>query len=202
MPWWQSEGANVRQQPKLWDSQRERGKKREREKFPTKSSNLRHSWTCSQNKRLSKYQRRASWLWTGPSPHWRKRGRWAAARSRRQGATILAPETGSSTKLAAGSQWLTKSSWDPRPLTSSRRVTVRDQLPRGDTAHLRQHSLCTLRKLRSWDQGGDKMHWPPGTVRLSSTQPPELLRPGKGTKRRPNWVYAFVEYPRTWNWAA
>ena len=33
-----------------------------------KSSNLRHSMACSQNKGLSKYQRRASQLQTGPSP--------------------------------------------------------------------------------------------------------------------------------------
>ena len=199
MPWWQSEGANVRQQPKLWDSQRERGKKREREKFPTKSSNLRHSWTCSQNKRLSKYQRRASWLWTGPSPHWRKRGRWAAARSRRQGATILAPETGSSTKLAAGSQWLTKSSWDPRPLTSSRRVTVRDQLPRGDTWHIWDGPLLVHRG--NWaarTREVIKTHGPPGTVHLPNTWSPELLRPVKGKKCMSNWVCALAEYPRTW----
>ena len=33
-----------------------------------KSSNLRHSMGCSQNKGLSKHQRRASQLQTGPSP--------------------------------------------------------------------------------------------------------------------------------------
>ena len=38
------EGANVRYQPKLWDSQREREKK-ERENYPAKSPNLRH---CSE----------------------------------------------------------------------------------------------------------------------------------------------------------
>ena len=31
MPWGQSEGANVEEQPKLWDSQRE-GKKKNRER--------------------------------------------------------------------------------------------------------------------------------------------------------------------------
>ena len=66
----------MRQQPKLWDSQRERKKtktknkkrERERENFPAKSSNLKHCQACSQNKGLSEYQRRASWLQTGPSP--------------------------------------------------------------------------------------------------------------------------------------
>ena len=50
---------------------RERGEKkrqkRERENFPTKSSNLRHCWAHTQNKPLSEYQRRVSWLWTSPS---------------------------------------------------------------------------------------------------------------------------------------
>ena len=92
-----------------WDSNpncriaRERIKKeRERENFPMKSSNLRHSHACSCNKGLSEYQRRTSWLRTGPLPHWRQRSRRAIARAGRQRA-ILAPEMGSSTKLWAGS---------------------------------------------------------------------------------------------------
>ena len=36
-----------------------------------------------------------------------------------------------------------------------------------------------------------------GRVCLPSTWSPELLRPGKGTKRRSNQVCDFVEYPRT-----
>jgi len=83
---------------------------------------------------LSKYQRRASQLQTGASPCQGQRGRKAAARARRRGA-ISAPETVSFTKLGAGSQLLTKSSWDPGQLISARRVAVRDQLPRGDTWH-------------------------------------------------------------------
>ena len=63
----------MRSQPKLWDSQRkkkmrERERERERENFPKKGSNLRHSLACSQNKGLSEYQRRASWLWIDPAP--------------------------------------------------------------------------------------------------------------------------------------
>ena len=46
---------------------------------------------------------------------------------------ISAPETASSTKLRAGSQLLTESSWDPGRLTSARRVgAARDQFPRGE----------------------------------------------------------------------
>ena len=85
-----------------------------------KSSNLRHSRAHSQNKGLSEYQRRFSWLQTGPPP---AGGRWATARAGRQG-EILAPETASSTKLRAGSQLLTKSSWDPGQLTSARRAAA------------------------------------------------------------------------------
>ena len=55
----------MREQPKLWDSQREREKK---DNFPVKSPNLRHCRVCSQNKGLSEYQRRASRQQTGPSP--------------------------------------------------------------------------------------------------------------------------------------
>ena len=69
----------------------------------------------------------------------------------KQGA-VLAPEMVSSTKVGAGSQFLTKSSWDPGWLTSARRVTVRDQFP---MAHLRWRSCCVPRKPRGWDQGGD-----------------------------------------------
>ena len=97
-------------------------------------TSVRHSLACSENKELSEYQRRASQLWTGPSSHLRQRGRWATARAGRQGA-ISAPEMASSTKLWAGSQLLTKSSWDPVRLTSARRVAAWDQLPRGDTKH-------------------------------------------------------------------
>jgi len=56
------------------------------------------------------------------------------ARAGRQGENS-APETASSTKLRAGFQLLTKSSWDPGWLTSARRVAARDQLPRRDTQH-------------------------------------------------------------------
>ena len=152
----------------------------------------------SQNKGLSEHQRRASWLRTGPSAHWRQRGRRATTRAGRWGA-ISTPEMASSNKLWAGSQLPTKSSSNPGWLTSAGRVTVRDQLPRGDTRH-------------TWD-GAPTAH--PGNrgagtgevirctthlrrERSPNTWSPELLGPGKGTKRRPKWVCAFVEYLRTW----
>ena len=75
-------------------------------------------------------QRRASQQQTGPSP---TRSREAGERQPEPKGVISVPEMASSTKLRAGSQLLTKSSWDPRCLTSNRRVAARDQLPRGDT---------------------------------------------------------------------
>ena len=46
-------GTNLRWQPGLWDSQRER-EKRERKNYPMKSPNLRHCQPWSQNKGVSK----------------------------------------------------------------------------------------------------------------------------------------------------
>jgi len=72
---------------------RERDKRKNRENFPMKGSNLMHELARSQNKGLNKYQRRASQLHTGPSPAARGNGRHATATGGRQGA-ISAPETG------------------------------------------------------------------------------------------------------------
>ena len=81
----------MRQQPKLGLPEREKRKRT----FPRKA--LTCSLDCSQNKELSEYQRRASWLHVGPSPPHlqRQRGRRVTARARRQGAAALsAPESG------------------------------------------------------------------------------------------------------------
>ena len=124
----------MRWKPKLWDSQRERErrkKKKERENFPVKSSNLRHCQAHSQNKGLSKHQRRGSWMQTGPCTAGSKESGRQQPEPEGEG-VISMPETASSTKLRAGSQLLTKSSWDPGWLTSARRVAARDQLSRGD----------------------------------------------------------------------
>ena len=140
-----------------------------------KSSNLRCNLACSQYKGLREYQRGASQLWTGPFPHWRQRGRRATARVVRQRA-ILAPEKASSTKLCAGSQLLTTSSWDPVWLTSARRVTARDQLPRGDTQHTWVGALVVHPgNQAAGTRGVIKKHSPPGTVHSLSTWSPELL---------------------------
>ena len=128
----------------------------------------------------------------------------------RQGAALIsAPEMVSSTKLWAGSQLLTTSSWDPGWLTSTRRVTASDQLPRGDTGHLRQCShgepgkpsgrmrevirstahlkRCACQEpghLSCSDLGRAQNAQPTCSVSLRSTQEPEQLRPGKCRKCR------------------
>ena len=121
----------------MWDSNPNCGiareRKKERESFPAKSSNLRH---CQATHRTKDWANTRGELAScrPPIPNQRQRGRRGAARVRRQGA-ISAPEPASSTKLWAASELLTKSSWVPGQLTSTRRVAARDQLPRGDTWH-------------------------------------------------------------------
>ena len=56
---------------------------------------------------------------------------------------------------------------------------------------LRRCAGCTPRKPSGRDGGGDK----PQRLCSPNTSSPELLGPGKGTKRRPNQVCAFEEYP-------
>ena len=63
-----------------------------------------------------------------------------------------------STKLQAGSQLLTKSSWDPGWLTLPGGSQSEISFPEGTQAHLRQHSHCAPRKPSSLDWGGDKTH--------------------------------------------
>ena len=91
----------------------------------------------------------------------------------------------SSTKVWAGSQLLTTSSWNPGWLTSARKVAAWDQLPKGETWDTWNGALMV--HPRNWADGTReviKMHGSPGTVRLPSTWSPELLGTGKGTKYR------------------
>ena len=83
----------MRYQFKLWVNQRERKEKeRERENFPVKSSNLRQSLVCSQNKGLSTYQKRAIQLQNRPISLSEAVRQVVTARAGTQGA-ISAPET-------------------------------------------------------------------------------------------------------------
>ena len=105
------------------------------------------------------------------------------------------------------SQLLTKSSWDPGWLTTARRVTVRDQISRGDTWHTWDGTLvvhpgnqragteevirlttqlgeCTCQApghLSCSDLGRAQIAGPTESVPLWSTREPEpeQLRPGK-----------------------
>ena len=130
MPWGQSEGAK-------WDSNPNSGiarerKKRERENFPEKSSKLRHCQPAHRTKDWANTRGElASCRLAHPLPETERQ----VDDSQSWKGAILAPEMASATKLRAGSQLLTKSTWDPGQLTSTRRVATRDQLPRGDTRH-------------------------------------------------------------------
>ena len=115
-----------------------------------------------------------------PIPCWGQGGRRATAGAGRQG-VISAPEIPSPTKLQAGSQLLTKSSWDPGRLTSTRRVAARNQLPRGDTWH-------------TWDgaRAVNPGNWAAGTREAMRHTPPS--RETALTKHLVAWA------ARTWEW--
>ena len=139
---------------------------------------------CSQNRGLSKYQRRASRLPYGAGPPWRQRGRLVTARGGRQGpAAVQAPDTASSTKLWTGSHLLTMSSWNPGQLTSARSGTAWDQLPRGgNTHHTRDCALEAHPGNWAAKTGQvNKMHGPPGTL-FTKHLVTWAARSGKGTK--------------------
>ena len=81
-------------------------------------------------------------IFFGPSPAGRQRDSFSTARARRQGAAaISAPEKTFSTKLWAGSQLLTTSSWDPGWLTSASKVSAWGQLSKGDIQHTWEDAL-------------------------------------------------------------
>ena len=150
-----------------------------------KCSNLRHSLSAHRTKdwAITK-EELAGYRLAPPTTGGRE-----AVRARSKGQSR--PELGSSTKLWADTQLVTKSSWDPGQLTSSRRVAAWDELPRRDTwhtwddTHLGNQATGTREEI--------KTHSPHGTVPLPSIWSLELLRPGKGTKLMPNQVCTFVE---------
>ena len=142
----------------IWGIAREEKKKRKRERERNISQKaVMWSLNHSQNKGLSKYQRTASWLWTGPSPphRQRQRGRCATARARRQGA-ISPPETGilhqTVSRLPVASH-IFMASWMVDICQEG--YSLRSAPQRRHTAHLRQCSHSTPRKPSGHDQGGD-----------------------------------------------
>ena len=168
-----------------------------------KISNLRHSWACSQNKGLSEYQRRASQLQTGPSPHQRQVGDSQNQKARGN----LGPRDDILHQTVSGLPVANQVFLESGCLTSARRVAVRDQLNRGDTWHTWDGTLsvhpenrgtgtrevircithlgtCTCRApghLSCSDLGRAKSSDPTKSVPLWSTREdePEWLRPGK-----------------------
>ena len=159
-----------------------------------KSPNLRHCQACSQNKGLSERQRRASPLQTGSSP---AVGREAGGRQPQLERGKLGPREASRTKLQAGTRSLTKTSWDSGRVTSAWRITSRDQFP-GEThgtgdGRAGCHPGDRAAGIREVVRRSPHL----GRLRSPSTWSPELLGPGKGTKRRPSPVCAFVESPGT-----
>ena len=152
-----------------------------------KSPNLRHHQAYSQNKGVS----RASWLWTGPSPTGDRK-----PRADLEGGNC-GPREASSTKLQADfvanqdslQFWMVNI---PQEGHSQRSAPQKRH-----TEHLRRRTHCTPRKLSGWDRGGDKSQLSTGGNCSPSTWSPEVLRSGMATKRRPNQVCTFVEYPRT-----
>ena len=80
---------------------------------------------------------------------------------------------------------LTKSSWDPGWLTSTRRVTARDQLPRADTQHTSDSTPVAHPGNQAAGTGEVIRHTTHlGRVCSPSTWSPKLLRPEKGKKHR------------------
>ena len=149
-----------------------------------KSPNLRHRQACSQNKGLN----RANQLWTSTSPTRDRHVRAArAGRGKLQPQRSIIYQTVS--RLRANQDFLGFWTVDIHQEGHSQRSAPQKR----HTAHLRRWASCTPRKPSGRNGGGHKSL----PLCSSSTWPPELLRPGKGTKHRPNQVYTFVAYPST-----
>ena len=109
------------------EGERERERERERE-----LSHLRH---CRPAHRIKDWLNTRGELASSGPAYPLLEAEKQAGNSQSQKGAILAPEMASSIKLQACSQLLTKFSWDPGWLTSTRRIAARDQLPRRDTGH-------------------------------------------------------------------
>ena len=91
----------------------------------------------------------------------------------------------SSTKLWAGPQLLTKSSWDPGQLTSARRIANRDLLPRRDMWHTWDDAPAVHPGNRAAGMKEAIRRTSPGSVNSPSTWGPELLRPVRAQNTGP-----------------
>ena len=107
--------------------------KRASENYPPQSPNLRH---CPHRTKDGANTRgeKAGCGPAHPPPETSRRE--VGEGSQSQKGVISAPGRASPTKLRTGFQFLTKTSWDSGRLTSTGRVTARDQLPRSwNTLH-------------------------------------------------------------------
>ena len=143
----------------------EKEKKRERENFPAKSSDLRHCWACSQNKELSEYQRRDSPLWTSPSPTGGREAGWQQPEPEGEGQSQ--PRYGilyqTVRRLPVANQ-VFLGSWMVDVHQEGHRQRSAPQ--RRHTAHLRWCPTAHPGNLSDWDQGIDKICPPPGESAL------------------------------------
>ena len=164
-----------------WDSNLNCEIAREREKINWPE----HTAGCSQNKGTEQFQRRSSWRRTDPSP----------TRGRRQGGEErgkLGPRDSTPYQTA-----------NRLPVSNQRRPEILDG----------RHPPGGLRlEANSWEQTQGTSDWSARKLRLGprrgegaphrgecTCQAPGCLScsGGEGTKRRPNWVRAFVEYRKT-----
>ena len=169
-------------------------KKKERErKLPCEKPYPKALRARSQNKGLSKYQRRASWLRTSPSS---AGGREAGGRQPEQARGDIGPRVSDRYQTASRLPAANQGFW------GFRRVDFRRE-GRSQTHGTPEaaHALRT-REAARLGRGGDRTHSPPGETALAAHLAAWVLGPGKGTKRRPDRVRAFAESPRTWTWAA
>ena len=163
-----------------------------------KGSKLRR---CPQNEGLSGDRRRASGMQPGPRPAGGKEP--GGQQPEPEGRGKLGPRDRvihqTASRLPVASQ-VSVGSWavDIHQEGGSQRSAPQ----RRRTARLGGRSCCGP---GIWAAGtGEVMSRTAHLGRLPSpsTWSPELLGPGKGTKRRPNWACASVEDPRTWTRAA
>ena len=108
----------------------------------------------------------------------------AGSSQRRKGANS-SPETAFLTKLQSGFWLLTKTSWDSGWLTSTGRVTARDQLPRRHTSHQRMHNRCHPANGAAGARELIRRTRHLGRVCSPSTRSPELLGLGRAQNAGP-----------------
>ena len=162
LTWDSNPNCGIAKERKKKKKQRERD--RQTENYPAKSRNLRHCRAAHRTKDWANTRGELAGCGLAHPPL--EAGRQERGSQSQKGA-ILAPEMASSTKMQAGFQLLTKTSWYSGWLTPTRRVTARDQLPRRDIWHTwdgRAH--CHPGNQVAGTGEVIKMHRPPGTVRL------------------------------------